>query len=65
MVREYWWINILQLVTVIAILLALLPVLGPMAAALALVANEVLGGILAFTILRRRIRHLRQAESVP
>jgi O-antigen/teichoic acid export membrane protein len=63
MVREYWWINILQLLTVVGIMLALLPVLGPLAAALALIANELLGGTLAFTILRRRIRHLRRTEA--
>jgi O-antigen/teichoic acid export membrane protein len=63
MVRQYWWINILQLVTVVGIMLVLLPVLGPMAAALALIANETLGGILVFTILRNRIRRLRRSEA--
>jgi O-antigen/teichoic acid export membrane protein len=63
MVREYWWINILQLVTSVGIMFALLPVLGPMAAALALIATEILGGILVFTILRNRIRQLRRTEA--
>lgn len=63
MVREYWWINILQLVTVVSINIVLLPTLGPLASALALIANEIVGGVLAFTVLRRRIRHLRRKET--
>jgi O-antigen/teichoic acid export membrane protein len=63
MVREYWWINILQLLTVIGINVLLLPVLGPLASALALIANEIVGGVLAFTVLRGRIRHLRRREA--
>jgi O-antigen/teichoic acid export membrane protein len=63
MVRVYWWINILQLVAVVGINVAFLPVLGPMASALALIVNEIIGGTLAFTILRGRIRHLRRKES--
>lgn len=63
MVREYWWINIFQLVTVVGINIVLLPALGPLASALALIANEIVGGVLAFTVLRKRIRHLRRKET--
>lgn len=54
MVRIYWMINLLQLAAVVAINVLFLPVWGPLASALALLVNELIGGSLAGTILWNR-----------
>ncbi len=63
MVRVYWWINSIQLVVVVGITVWLLPILGPLGAALALIANEVVGVLLAGTTLWRRMRKIELAEA--
>lgn len=55
MVRIYWLINLLQLVIVYIINIVFLPTLGPLASALALLANELVGVLLAGTIVWRKI----------
>jgi O-antigen/teichoic acid export membrane protein len=60
MVKVYWWINSIQLVAVVTIAAWLLPTIGPMGAALALIANEVIGVLMAGTILWQRIRKLER-----
>lgn len=63
MVRVYWWINIIQLMVVVGITVWLLPVLGPLGAALALIANEVVGGLLEGIILWQRMRAFEHAQA--
>jgi len=58
LVRWYWIINLVQLVTVATINVVLLPRIGPMAAALALVVSEIVGVTLAGTLLLRRARQI-------
>jgi O-antigen/teichoic acid export membrane protein len=55
MVRIYWLINLLQLVIVCIINIVFLPTLGPLASALALLANELIGVLLAGSIVWRKI----------
>jgi O-antigen/teichoic acid export membrane protein len=63
MVRVYWWINCIQLLVVVGITVWLLPILGPLGAALALIANEVVGVLLAGTILWQRMRTFELTEA--
>ena len=60
MVRVYWWVNLIQLAVVVTVTVTLLPLLGPLGAALALIANEITGILLVGTILWRRMRALEQ-----
>ena len=62
LVRRYWIINLVQLVVVAAINVVLLPRIGPMASALALVASEILGVTLAGALLVRRARRIRSDD---
>lgn len=55
MVRVYWIINLTQLCAVVLLNMIFLPTLGPLASALALLANEVLGFTLAGAVLWKRI----------
>jgi O-antigen/teichoic acid export membrane protein len=59
MVRVYWWINIIQLAAVFCVNLFLLPHIGPMASALALIANEIIGVTLAGVMIARKIKTLQ------
>ncbi|MCC6398101.1 MAG: hypothetical protein IT282_13895, partial [Bacteroidetes bacterium] len=61
MVRIYWMINLLQLVAVVLINVLFLPVVGPIASALALLVNELIGASLAGVVLWKR---LQAAEGV-
>jgi O-antigen/teichoic acid export membrane protein len=58
LVRVYWIINLVQLVAVAVINVMLLPRIGPMAAALALVVSEILGVTLAGAALLQRARRI-------
>jgi O-antigen/teichoic acid export membrane protein len=60
MVRVYWWINLLQLAAVLVINLVFLPRIGPMASALALIANEIIGVSIAGALIMKRIHTLRK-----
>jgi O-antigen/teichoic acid export membrane protein len=55
-VRVYWIVNLVQLAVVAAINVVLLPRIGPMASALALVANELVGLLVVGPLLLRRAR---------
>ena len=55
MVRVYWWINLVQLIAVLAINFVFLPRIGPMASALALIANEIISVSIAGALIMRRI----------
>lgn len=57
-VRVYWIINLVQLVAVAIVNVMLLPRIGPMASALALVVSEVIGVTLAGGLLLRRARQI-------
>jgi len=59
MVRVYWWINLVQLAGVLTINILFLTRVGPMASALALITNEVIGVALAGGFILRRIRTLK------
>lgn len=59
LVRAYTLINILQLVTVVAINVLLLQKMGAMAAALSVIGNEVVGFCLLGIIIFRRLKVLR------
>jgi len=63
MVKIYWWINGIQLAVVVGVTVWLLPLIGPLGAALALIANEVIGVLLAGSILWRRIRLFELGET--
>ncbi len=54
MVKVYWWINIIQLITVLVISVWFLPLIGPLASALALIANEIVGFFLVGLIIWRK-----------
>jgi O-antigen/teichoic acid export membrane protein len=58
MVRVYWWINLVQLAVVLLINFVFLPRIGPLASALALVANEIVGVTFAGRIILNRIKTL-------
>jgi O-antigen/teichoic acid export membrane protein len=60
LVRIYWIINLVQLVAVAILDVTLLPRLGPMAAAIALVVSEVLGVTLAGGALLVRARRIQR-----
>ncbi|MBP1691396.1 MAG: putative polysaccharide biosynthesis protein, partial [Bacteroidetes bacterium] len=47
MVRIYWMINLVQLAVVVLINVLFLPLIGPIASALALLANELIGATLS------------------
>ena len=55
LVRVYWLVNLLQLVLVVFINMALLPRMGPLGAAIALVINEIVGLLIAGGIILRRM----------
>lgn len=59
MVRVYWWINMVQLAAVLTINVVFLPRIGPMASALALIVNEIIGVAIAGTLIMKRIHTLR------
>jgi O-antigen/teichoic acid export membrane protein len=59
MVRVYWWINLIQLAAVLVINVVFLPRIGPMASALALIANEIIGVSIAGALIMKRIYKLR------
>src|SRR5271157_57687 len=61
MVKEFWWINIIQLAALIAINVAFLPTLGPVAAALSVVAQNLVGFVLSGGILLRKMREMQKA----
>jgi O-antigen/teichoic acid export membrane protein len=58
MVKEFWWINIIQLSAVIAINVLFLPSWGPLAAALAFAAQNLIGFVIGNFILYRKIMRL-------
>ena len=60
MVRIYWRINLIQLGAVLVINLVFLPRIGPVAAALALIVNELISVSIVGTLIMKRIRTLRQ-----
>jgi O-antigen/teichoic acid export membrane protein len=55
----YWWINLIQLAAVLVINVVFLPRIGPMASALALIANEIIGVSIAGALIMKRIYKLR------
>jgi O-antigen/teichoic acid export membrane protein len=59
LVRAYWFVNLVQLIVVVTTNVVLLPRVGAVGSALALIANEVVGlaamGMLVWSILTRRI----------
>ncbi|MCM0084045.1 oligosaccharide flippase family protein [Geomonas sp. Red32] len=63
MVRVYWVINLLQLLSVIGCNVFLLPRIGAVGAAWALVVNEIIGFVLSAVFIRRRILEMKRNES--
>lgn len=55
MVRVYWLVNLVQLAAVASINILFLSVLGPLAAALALLANELLGVTIVGSVIWRKL----------
>lgn len=55
MVYSYWWINIIQLLVVLGISILLLPLIGPIGSAIALIANEIVGSSILGVILWRKL----------
>ena len=58
-VRIIWAVNLVQLLAVITINLVLMPHIGALASAIALLANDVIGGVLAGLILMYVTREYR------
>lgn len=56
MVKIYWIINIIQLVFVLGISILLIPLIGPMGAAIALIVNEIIGSSMVGLILWHKIK---------
>jgi O-antigen/teichoic acid export membrane protein len=63
MVSVYWWINIIQLVVVVALNLALIPLIGVIASPIALISCDITGIAITYPLLARRIAQKR-LESV-
>ena len=59
--RYYWITNILQMLVVVIMLLWLLPLWGPVAAAVTFVVNNAVGGLVNGALLWRRVRQLAPA----
>jgi len=57
LVRIYWLINILQLIVVVGINVLLLPQIGMIGSALALIANDMVGFIIIGAMIWRRINN--------
>jgi O-antigen/teichoic acid export membrane protein len=62
-VKAYWKINLLQLIVVVLILVRLLPTLGPVAAALALILNDVIGAAAIGLLIRTKMGKLKQSDT--
>lgn len=60
--RVYWIINVAQLLGVVLINVLLLPVLGPVASAVALIINELGNGIGCWLLLWPRLRAMTERE---
>jgi len=58
-IRIYTLINAIQFIAVIAINILLLPVIGPMGSALALIANEIIGASLAGFVIWRKVKYTK------
>lgn len=65
LVRVYWIVNLVQLAVVLTINVLFLPVIGPLAAALALVANDLLNVLLIGSIIWRKVRCGEKGPDVP
>lgn len=57
MVKYFWWINIIQLFTILIISVWLLPVIGILAAGLALISNEIVGAFILGNIFWRKSKY--------
>ena len=60
LVRIYWRINLVQMVMVFFIMWTLLPVYGPLGAAMALIANEITGVVLIGATVAHSYRAVRK-----
>lgn len=56
MVNSYWWINIIQLLVVFGVSVILLPLLGSLGSAIALIANEIVGSSILGLVLWRKLK---------
>ena len=56
LVKVYWIINMIQLVFVLGISILLIPLIGPMGSAIALIINEIIGSSMVGLILWRKIK---------
>ncbi|WP_221252124.1 oligosaccharide flippase family protein [Desulfuromonas versatilis] len=56
MVSVYWWINLCQLIVVVGINILLLPKVGVLGAAIALILNEVIGLSLILNNIREKLK---------
>ena len=55
MVRLYWWINIIQLLAVVVVNIILLPLIGAIGSALALIVNEIINIAIVGFIIRKKM----------
>lgn len=62
MAKQYWVINILQLLVVLFVNFLLLPRIGVKGAAIALICNEMVAGIFVSILILRKIRELRWVQ---
>jgi O-antigen/teichoic acid export membrane protein len=63
--RNYWVVNLLQLTIVILILVLYLPVIGPLAGAVAFLASAVVGALLTGFLVLRKARILDHIAENP
>ncbi len=59
LVKIYWMINLIQLCAIIVVNILLLPIIGPVAAALALILNEIIGISFIYPIIWKKWKGLR------
>lgn len=55
-VRIIWLVNIIQLIVIILVNIWLLPLYGPIGSAIALISQELIGGVIAFFIIMRKMK---------
>jgi O-antigen/teichoic acid export membrane protein len=55
LVKIYWLINLIQLIFVVIVNILLLPLYGPIGAAIALIVNELIGLFLILPLILRKL----------
>jgi O-antigen/teichoic acid export membrane protein len=65
LVSSYWLVNSLQLIVIVALNIVMLPRIGPIGAALSLIANDLIGSILISLMIFRKVAFLKSNSALP